>query len=102
MASERNPHCQIGKVKFKSGTNLRVFTSKSPYTSSAIRRELVSNARDIHEYVPDMCGYVIVAWRPDGTFSRGLRNGHGSPVSATMLPSFIADLLRRSWKEPNE
>jgi hypothetical protein len=98
----KNPHCRIGKVTSRKGTNVRVFTSKDPFLPSAMRKDFLSNARDIHEYVPDMCGYVMVAWRPDGTYSRGIRFGNGSPVSETMMPSFVADLLRRSWDEPND
>ncbi len=59
---------------------------------------LLRHAATIAGFYPPhepMAGYVVVGWGQDGSFTRGLRFHGQSPVKYTMLPSFIADIVRR-------
>lgn len=56
------------------------------------------HAREIGEAMQpgELVGWVIVAWRDDGSYIDGfLVGGERSPVNAGMAPSFVADALRR-------
>ena len=86
--------CRIGKVKYKNAPHLAEIV---PYVRGAEFRETM------HRHVDLICGYhpkgiagfAIVAWGFDGQWSRGTRIHGDSFVGQTMLPGFVADILRR-------
>lgn len=65
-------------------------------TSRQIERALIRHASEIAGYWPGhMGGFAVVAWGLDGRWARGVRISGKSFMGPTMLPSFIADILRR-------
>lgn len=87
------PHCKIGLVRLKAHPEVAVLSG--PRLDGMAER-FISNAKTIAGYFPDnMAGFVMVAWNDFGSFSRGVRFLGSSPVKFTMMPSFVADILRR-------
>lgn len=91
-----NPHCRIGKTVFKRAPNLAVLTTP-PLALDEHRLALA------HEYIDDiwntlkpdgMAGIVIVGFNMKGEYMRATRIHSRSPVGPTLLPSFIAEILR--------
>jgi hypothetical protein len=88
-----NPHCRIGRVRLKAHPEVRVIVGSR--ADNPLHDRLQRQARLIAEKLPGMCGYAVVAWEADGTFSRATATTKAWPVGQTMLPSFVADVLRR-------
>lgn len=97
-----DPHCKIGKITLRGGAELRVYDNKSPHIQPEIRRRFIKNAGIIHDEMPDMAAYVVVGIARDGTYLRTVQVGNGCVVRETMLPSYIADVLRRDWGMQND
>jgi hypothetical protein len=87
-----NPHCRIGRVKLR-GSNVSLLR---PRFEGETCQSFRDSAATIAGFYPEnMAGYVIVAWNGDGYWARGVRLHKDSPLGTTMLPSFVADILRR-------
>ena len=54
----------------------------------------VQNARQVAEYIPDMAGFFIVAWEPDGAYTRAWQCSSKSAMTRTILPHFVAEVMR--------
>jgi hypothetical protein len=88
-----NPHCRIGRVKPKSG-NVTMLPGVD--TSREIEQALRRHAAQIADYWPGhMGGFAIVAWAMDGRWARGTRINNKSFVGQTLLPAYVAEILRR-------
>lgn len=87
--------CRIGKVTMKEGGAI-VYPLKTKDRSGS-HRILLRHASDICDYYPadELGGFVIVAWGLDGSSSCGYKHIQTSSVQPTLMPSFIADALRR-------
>lgn len=92
-----NPHCKIGRVRMKGRPEIRVVCGSR--ADNFLHDLLRHNVGTIIGYEPDMAGYVVVAWNESGGFSRAVRSRADFPVGVTMLPSFVADILRRDTME---
>lgn len=86
--------CRIGKIKLKAGG---VIHRLPTVERDDFQKRFISAASAISShYKPDeMCGYVVMAWDADGAYSLGFRIHDDSVVGPTMLPSYVADALRR-------
>lgn len=87
-------NCRIGKVTYKSAPHLSEII---PHVRGAEFREIMHEHTNIicDGYPKGLAGFAIVAWGFDGTFMRGTRMHDDSFVGKTLLPSFVADILRR-------
>ena len=86
--------CRIGKVTYKN----------APYLAEIIPEIRGADfVKTMHEHVDiissyhprGVAGFAVVAWGFDGQFSRGTRLHKDSFVGHTLLPSFVAEILRR-------
>ena len=86
--------CRIGKVRYKHVPHLVEIV---PHVRGSEFRGVMHNHVDlICDYHPQgIAGFAIVAWGFNGEFSRGTRIHNDSFVGNTMLPGFVADILRR-------
>ena len=59
--------------------------------------KLLRNARNIAEQTSPLVGFVIVAWNDRGGYKIGADASadDDNPVTLTLLPSYIADVVRR-------
>lgn len=87
---------QVRRVVRHGGANVRVIDGKFAYQaeSAKYRRLLPERAAELVEEVPDMVGYVVMAWDSRGFCSVGLANGVSSPVRDHMLPTFVSEKIR--------
>lgn len=90
-------HCRIGRVRMKSAPHLEVIPFSPRDVGLAERMEV--NTQEIGALMPDMAGYAIVAWDFQGYFTRAMRMHRESQVGPTMVPSFVAEVLRRDLTE---
>lgn len=90
--------CRIGKVRYKNAPHL---VEIIPEIRGARYPEMMHKYVDTIDshYEKGMAGFVIVGWGFDGKFSRGSCIHIDSFVGVTMLPSFIAEILRRDTTE---
>lgn len=92
---EKNSVARIGRITMKAGANVvRLPLPQHDKNKSDFAR----HAREIGEMIQpgELTGWVIVAWREDGSYIDGfLVGGERSPVGPGMAPSFVADVLRR-------
>lgn len=87
---------RLGKIKSKGGAELRVIEGKFQHHGQASEfcKSLVENADRIREFVPDMAGYVVIAWDPQGKHSLGMRCGDASPITNHMIATYVAEAIR--------
>ncbi len=87
---------RAGKYRLRSGAEVRVIDGAFSYSAESGRfcESLKRNADDLTECVPDMAGYVIIAWDDRGRASVGWRVGSASSVPLHMVPTYTAELLR--------
>lgn len=89
---KRNPHCRIGRVSYKPPFAGAIGVEEP---APDLTVDLRAHAREIGDAMPDMVGFVIVAWDADGFWNRASAMTADSPLLATMVPSFVADVIRR-------
>jgi hypothetical protein len=93
--------CRIGRVKLKGGAELHRLPT--PERDKAQRAIMRAAAMVVGFYKPDeIIGHVVMAWAKDGSYSIGYRVGDDGPVGFGLLPSFVADALRRRMIEEGE
>lgn len=87
-------HCKITNVRPKD-PNIHVLNASAKTTSN-----LVAAANDIATYFNgDVVGYVVIGWAKDGSYSVGYQSHDDSPISNTLMPSWVHDLLLRQVTE---
>lgn len=87
-----NPHCKIGRVVPKGNIVIMPNAGASRLVVEKMRRctEMIASF-----YPKDMGGFALVAWGLDGRWARAVEIRKESFIGQTLLPSFIADVLRR-------
>lgn len=87
-----DPHCRIGRIRMKAGgAEVRVFERPRSGLPDKLRR----NVETLIGYFPDMAGFAIVCWGADASWSRATGDSGKSPITLTLMPSFVAEVLRR-------
>jgi len=93
--------CRIGRVKLKGGAELHRLPI--PERDAAQRGILRAASMVVGFYQPDeIVGHVVMAWAKDGSYTLGYRVGHDGIIGLGLLPSFVADALRRRMIEEGE
>ena len=94
--------CRIGKVTMKEGG--AVIYLLPPLERTEAEERIVLAASSVADYLgEELVGYVVVGWAADGHYSNGYYiNNEKSPVGLGMMPSFVADVLRRRMIEAGE
>lgn len=87
-------HSKIGKVTLRGGAEL--VRLDLPVKDEA-QKNLVNYAGQISGFFrkDELKGFVVIGWGADGAPSIGFQLHPDGPVSETMLPSVVADALRR-------
>ena len=89
---------RIGRVRMKNGgADLRVIEGFAPRERNAEETKeatLLRAAREIASEGP-VATFVIVAFSPEGRSAFNWRFGEDSPISRTMLPGYVGELVRR-------
>lgn len=90
--------CRIGRVTLKGGAQLLRLPVKE---HGEVQSKLCDASATIADYfAPDeMAGYVLVGWAFDGAYSTAYMIHAESIVGPGLLPSFVADALRRDMIE---
>lgn len=91
-----NPHCRIGTVRHKKSPNVIEIIPR-PRPGIQPERRMNQNFENLCEQFSQdgMAGMVMVAWGFDGRWNRATEIHKDSFVGPTLLPSFVADILRR-------
>lgn len=90
-----NPRCRIGSVRLKGSPHLAEI--KPRIRGREFEAEMKAHLDTICGHYRDegIAGLVVVGWGFDGSFNRAYRIHPASFVGQTLLPSFVADILRR-------
>lgn len=92
-------HCRIGKVTYKDRPHLvDIRPAPRGQEIAAVMPKFLDSILGYYARI-GIAGCIIVGWGFDGSFSRATRVHKDSGVGVTMLPSFIADILRRDVAE---
>lgn len=87
---------RIGKITLKQGgAEVRVLHRSEPNGGENWRGTMIQHARMIAEMPGEVTGFVMVGMFSDGTYSMSFRLDPDSPLGPTMLPTYVADILRR-------
>lgn len=87
---------RIGKIRLKSGgAEVRVLGRDCRPDGESYKGLIVQHARAIADTTDDMVGFVVVGIFADGTHNCGFRLDKDCVVGRTMLPSYVADVVRR-------
>lgn len=87
-------HCRIGKIRHKSGAELRVLPGLAERNAKEAFAALCRRYARVRElYADDLDGFVLLAWSRSGDWSCWYRDGdvrHGNT-----LPDFARGALQR-------
>jgi len=84
---------RVGKVRYRDGRELRVLPSAEPLP--AIEKHLIASARKMATQGSAlMQGYVLVSWDAQGFNSSSWQLDPSGFIGKTMMPSFVADVIR--------
>lgn len=90
-------HCQIGRVRLRTGAEIRVIERGRQRPSQAAQHAI--NLREFADKIaaewPKIAGFAIVAWDSDGDWTTGYGVSRDSPFGAVAMPRFVADCLRQ-------
>jgi hypothetical protein len=84
---------RIGKITYKKSGLSVVIPAFGDRTD--FMRDMHRNLDQINENLDDLSGLIIVGWDSKGYFSRATRILPESPIGPTLLPSWLAEVLRR-------
>lgn len=93
--------CRIGKVKMKSGGEIH----RLPVAErDEAQQSLMSAAAKVSGfYKPgEMHGHVVFAWDKEGYSTVGYYINYDGFIGCTVLPSIMADALRRKMVESGD
>lgn len=95
-----NPHCRIGKIRFKNGAVLQLLPDRRAQEHewlAADLREAVESCIEPHH--GEMCGYAVVVWDTANDWSAAVRCGEFSRIRDTQVPTYVSEMLRRRlWR----
>lgn len=85
---------RIGKVTLKAGPNVVRFPLQQHDEN---RVKFLEHARIISgwHHAGEIGGWSIVVWNKDGAFSDASYLEPNCPITTTVAPSFVADVLRQ-------
>ncbi len=91
--------CRIGKVRYKKSPHLAEIIP--PIRGADYPATIHRFIDTISEYYRNdgMAWFIVVSGGFDGSFSRGVRIHKDSSIGQTLLPSVVADILRRDIME---
>jgi hypothetical protein len=89
--------CRIGRVKIKGGADLTIL--ERPEVSDVEDSMLAAARAHVGGLDQPTAGYVVVTWSEDCSHMTSYQVSASSPISHTMLPSFVADAIRRLMVE---
>jgi len=90
--------CRIGRVRLKGAATILPFrqTERDDLQDSIVRTAAaIANTFKAGE----MDGYMILGWDKDGAYTKGWRLPFEGAIGMTMLPSWVADIIRRDFIE---
>lgn len=77
----------------EGGADLRLFDRRP---MSELEEILVGHARQIADgFGPRLAGFMVIGWDQTGEYNMGSRVPYESAIPLTLLPSWIADIVRR-------
>ncbi len=89
---------RIGKIRLKSGgAEVRLLRQQTREDGENYRGLIIEHARMVAEYTPqaEMVGFVLIGLFSDGSYSSSTRLDASAALGRTMLPSYIAEVVRR-------
>lgn len=95
-----NAHCRIGRVKPKNNLVLLPSVEKPVYSVKENREILETLERHLEKmkgypFKEPLAGCVVITWGSTGQYSLGWRLLENSPFGVTIMPTMIAEYLRR-------
>lgn len=93
-----NANCRIGRVRPKA-SNVAIF-SGDPQLHHLGRR-LMRHARIVADQ-PGLGGFAVVGWGKDGWRMEGWAVDPKGPITDTMVPGIVHDILFRRICDPRE
>ena len=90
-----NRHCRIGKVSYKTA-QIFTFPEKDIHP---IKKEILSAAREITNELPNIDGYISIAWEPGMSGAIRLFCHPGNDRTMLDMPGFVSELIRWSFKK---
>lgn len=90
--------CRIGRVKLKGGATVIPMRQSD---RDGIQRKIVEHAAVIAgNFEPgELKGYVIVGFDREASYSYGYQLEKDCVIGATLLPEWLADVMRRTFIE---
>jgi hypothetical protein len=83
-------HCRIGRVRLKSGADLRVLRTMASDHHVGFKRR----ACQVLDYAGSACvGYAVVAWARDGKSWCDIQAADGSRIPCALVPDFVRNRL---------
>ena len=87
-----DPRCKIGRVRFKSGGELRVLT---PPKRSEAARKLVYDAVIYADQNVDLDGFVLITFTEDARYGVAAHWGKDFAIPRNLLPAWVEECVRR-------
>lgn len=88
---------RIGKIRLKQGgAEVRVLRRDARPDGENYKGLIVQHARMIADNRQEMVGFVVIGIFADGSYSDGCRLDPEAAIGRTMLPSYVAEIVRRS------
>lgn len=88
---------RIGKIRLKSsGTEVRILNRQEREDGENYKGLIIQHARMIAETDEEMVGFVVIGLFADGSFNDSCRLDASGAVGRTMMPSYVAEIVRRS------
>jgi hypothetical protein len=87
-------HCRIKRVRLKSGG---VIVPLHADEKDSAKARMIRHAREIAGSFKDgeMVGHITLGWTKDGAYNLGYFNDGSCLIGKSLLPSWVADILRR-------
>lgn len=86
---------RVRAVRFKDGRELRVLRSPDPLPE--VESALLRHARDMVDgRMAPLAGFALVCWDAQGFHNRSWRVSKNSFLGDTLMPAYVADVLRKA------
>ena len=98
----RQPHCRIGRVKFRNGASLHLLPdARERQTQIVLHDFAVATERIAASFggARDFCGFAIVAWDSNSEYTCQFITNPPSALNRNTLPEFLAEAIRRDNAE---
>lgn len=80
---------RLRRIRFKSGGCIEVLKLRE----EGIAAVLKETASDAANFAPNMAGFALVAWKPNGEVFVNYRNGDRSLIPGGGVPQYVKDVL---------